>query len=254
MRNVLLVSVLLVLMLAACAPAAATEAPSEVTEEPTSLPTEAGEQPTSTPEGESAPSGEEPLGPTEEAAIKQLALNLGLDEEVISILSSEEVEFSDACLGVTIEGMLCAQVVTPGREIVLEANGIEYVYHTTEDGSRIQPATPALIWKREGGIAGFCDMLTVFRSGEVFASKCNSQAEGEMGSLATLLSVQELRQFNEWMAKFSEAELDASDPAGVADRMVVTLEIFGAGDEPPTEAEQQELFEFAQDLYTKLSQ
>ena len=254
MRRVLFLSLLVILILAACAPAAATEAPSDVGEEPTSV-QETQEAPpesegsTSTPEAESTP-----LDPAEDAVIEQLAKNLGLEEEGISVLRSEEVEFNDACLDVPIEGMLCAQVITPGREIVLEVDGIQYAYHTTEDGSRIQPATPALIWKREGGIAGFCDILTVFRSGEVFTSKCNSQAEGMMGTFATLLSAQEKRQFNEWMTEFREAELDASDPAGVADRMMVTLKIIGAGDVPPTEAEQQQLFEFAQELYQELAQ
>lgn len=259
MRRVLFFSLLVVLTLAACAPAAATEAPAEVSEEPTSVqetreaPPEP-EESTSTPEAESTPSEVGPLGPADEAVIAQLATNLGLEEEGISVLRSEEVEFSDACLGVRIEGMLCAQMITPGREIVLEAEGIQYVYHTTEDGSRIQPATPALIWKREGGIAGFCDILTVFRSGEVFASRCNSQAEGMVGSFATLLSAQEQRQFNEWMVELGEAELDASDPAGVADRMVVTLKIIGAGDEPPTQEQQEVMLEFAQELYQKLAQ
>jgi hypothetical protein len=185
--------------------------------------------------------------------VEQIAENLDLAESDISVISSEEVEFGDACLDVEVEGVLCAQVVTPGRVIVLEADGIEYTYHASEDGSRIQPATLAMTWKREGGIAGFCDILTVFRSGEVYTGKCNSQDEGRMGTFASLLSSQEVTQFHSWMAELGEAELDASDPEGVADRMIVTLEFFGAGDEPPTESEQQELFEFAQDLYTELA-
>lgn len=193
-------------------------------------------------------------GPAEATVIKQMAENLGLQESDISVLSSEEVEFGDACLGVAVEGILCAQVVTPGRIIVLEANGVQYEYHTSADGSRVQPATPALIWKREGGIAGFCDTLTVFRSGEVYTSKCNSQAEGVMDTFANLLSAQEQAQFNDWITKFGEADLDASDPAGVADRMVVTLKFAGAGNKAPTKAEQQQLFEFAQDVYNKLAQ
>jgi len=199
---------------------------------------------------------EDPLsaGAAEQAVIKQLAQNLGLDESDISLVSTEDVEFGDACLGVAIEGMLCAQVVTPGRIVMLEANGVQYEYHTTADGTRVQPATPALIWKREGGIAGFCDTLTVFRSGEVYTSKCNSQAEGMMGTFTNLLSAQEQKQFNDWTAKFGEVDLDASDPAGVADRMVVTLKFTGAGSKTPTKAEQQKLFEFAQDLYQKLAQ
>lgn len=243
MRRMLLVSVLFILMMTACAPAAATEAPTEIaTEEP------------STSEPGDVPPENQPAGPAEETAIKQLAENLGLQESDITVISSEETEFSNACLDVVIEGMLCAEVITPGRIVVLEANDIEYEYHTSEDGSRVQPATPALIWKREGGIAGFCDTLTVFRSGEVFASKCNSQDEAVMGTFATLLSAQEGRQFNEWITEFDEAELDASDPAGVADRMMVTLKFVGVGDKTPTSAQEQELFDFAQNLYTEMTQ
>jgi hypothetical protein len=58
----------------------------------------------------------------------------------------------------------------------------------------------------------------------------------------------------DWMAQFDEAKLDASDPAGVADRMVVSLELFGAGSKQVTKSDQQALFEFAQNLYKKLSQ
>jgi hypothetical protein len=195
----------------------------------------------------------EAAGVAELAVIKQLAANLGLTEGDISVASSEAVEFGDACLGVAMEGLMCGQVVTPGRIIVLEAKGVQYAYHTSEDGSRIQPATTALVWKREGGIAGFCDILTVFRSGEVYTSSCKSQADGKMGTLAKLLSAQEQKQFNDWLTRFGEADLDASDPAGVADRMMVTLKVFGSGNKPPSTAEQQQLFEFAQALYTKLA-
>jgi hypothetical protein len=230
------------LLFTACtAEPAPTEEPSDVknTPDPTSV--------------EAEPSTEEiPLGPAEEAVIKQLAENLGLQEGDITLVSSEDTEFEDACLGVAMEGVLCAQVITPGRTIVMEANDLAYEYHTSEDGSRIQPATLALVWKREGGIAGFCDTLTVFRSGEVYASKCGSEADGKMGTLADLMTAREIGQFNDWIAEFSNAQLDASDPRGVADRMVVTLELFGTGADEPTESDQQTLFEFAQDLYQTL--
>jgi hypothetical protein len=153
-----------------------------------------------------------------------------------------------------MEGVMCAQVVTPGRIIVLEANGIPYEYHTSQNGSRVQTATLAMVWKREGGIAGFCDTMVVFRSGEVLTSQCDLRGEGKMGTFAGLLTSREIQQFSNWTAEFGEAKLDASDPKGVADRMVVTLEFYGSGTEEPTESEQQALFKFAQDLYQELAQ
>src|SRR6266545_5746660 len=190
----------------------------------------------------------------EEVVIKQLAANLGLQESDISVVSSTTIEFNDACMGVAMEGVMCAQGVTPGHIIVLEANGVQYEFHTNADGSHIQPATLAMVWKREGGIAGFCDTLTVFRSGEVYANQCKPQAEGRMGTFANLLSSDQQNQFMDWMAQLGEEKLDASDPKGVADRMVVTLDLFGTGNKQITKSNQQELFEFAQNLYQKLSQ
>jgi len=40
-------------------------------------------------------------------------------------------------------------------------------YRTNQDGMQIRPATVLMTWKREGGIAGFCDYITVF-----FQVKC----------------------------------------------------------------------------------
>jgi hypothetical protein len=189
----------------------------------------------------------------EKIVIKQLAENLGLKESDISVVSNTTIEFRDACMGVALEGVTCAQVITPGHIVVLEANGVQYEFHTDANGSRVQPASLAMVWKREGGIAGFCDTMTVFRSGEVYTSQCKPQPEGRMGTFANLLSSSEQDQFIDWMAQFGEAHLDASDPAGVADQMKVTLDLFGTGSKQITKSDQQALFEFAQNLYQKVS-
>ncbi|HSB00232.1 MAG TPA: hypothetical protein VLE49_06250 [Anaerolineales bacterium] len=196
--------------------------------------------------------GAQDLGVAEQTVIKQLAANLGYQDSDISVLSSEVVEFRDGCLGVSLPDVMCTQVITPGRIIVLEANGIQYEYHISANGSRVQPATLALVWKRQGGIVGFCDTLTVFLSGEVYASRCKPQPDGRMGTFADLLSAEEQAKFSDWMTTFAVTNLDASDPKGVADRMMVTLEVFGTGTKPPSPAEQQALFQFSQDLFRKL--
>ena len=198
--------------------------------------------------------GAQDAGAVEEMVSKQLAANLGLQESDISVVSSANIEFPDSCLGVAMSDGMCAQVVTPGHIIVLEAKGIQYEYHTSADGSRLQPATLALVWRREGGIAGFCDTLTVFLSGEVYTNQCKGQPEGKMDTLAHLLSAAEQKQFSRWIADFGQLNLDASDPKGVADQMMVTLNFWGRGNKQPTELEQKALLEFAQNLYQKLAQ
>ena len=190
-------------------------------------------------------------GLVEEAIITQLAENLGLDKSDVSVVSSTDVEFNDACLGVAMPDVMCALVITPGRIIVLEANGIQYEYHTNGDAARIQPATLALTWKREGGIAGFCDSMTVFLSGEVYVSNC--KGDSRMGTLAGLLSAGELKQFNTWIGQFGQLELDASDPEGVADRMVVTLSFFGLSNGRPATGDKDALFLWVQDLFQRMN-
>jgi len=196
--------------------------------------------------------GESPsLGPVEDAVIKQLANNLGLNEKDITVVSSTEVEFSDACLGVSMPDVMCAQVITSGRVIVLEADGVQYEYHTSVNGSRIQPATLALTWKREGGIAGFCDNLTVFLSGEVYGDQCKT-SDGRMKTFASLFTASEQKQFTTWVAKYGQVDLDASDPKGVADGMTVLLTFYGSGDSQPSKDDGVAMFGWAQDVFQKL--
>lgn len=226
--------VLLLAILSACAPATPTEIPATMTPELTEA--------------------DQNSQVVETAVVQVLAGNLGLDENEISVKSNDEVEFSNACMDiVAFSDVTCAQVVTPGRIVILEANGLEYEYHTSSNGDVIQPATLALTWTREGGIAGFCDRMAVFLSGEVYATNCRAKGIETAGTFAELISAKEQKQFTTWFLKFDQVNLDASDPAGVADRMSVTLEFYGSGSEEPSKTEEQALFAWAQGLYQKLS-
>jgi hypothetical protein len=187
----------------------------------------------------------------EDAVINQLANNLGLDEKDIIVVSSTETEFGDSCLGVSMPEVMCAQVITSGHIIVLEANDVQYEYHTNAEGSHTVPATLALTWKREGGIAGFCDNLTVFLSGEVYGNQCRT-GDGRMDTFTSLLSASEQKQFTAWIAEYGQVELDASDPKGVADGMTVLLSLYGNGDAQPSKEDGTAIFLWAQDLYQKL--
>jgi len=183
--------------------------------------------------------------------IQQLASNLGLQESDISVVSSSDVEFADACLGVAMNEMMCAQVITPGKIVVLESAGVQYEYHVSNDGALVQPATLALTWSRTGGIAGFCDNLTIFLSGEVYGNQCKN-TDGRMESFTSLFSASEQKQFGAWITEFSQENLDASDPEGVSDSMTVTLILFGRGNGKPGRAEKEMILNWAQELYQRL--
>jgi hypothetical protein len=192
-------------------------------------------------------------GPVDNSVIKQLANNLGLNEKDITVVSSSDVEFPDSCLGVSMPDIMCSQIVTPGRIIVLEVDGVQYEYHTNANGSQTTPATLALTWKREGGFAGFCDSLTVFLSGEIYGNQCKT-SDGRMKTFSTLLSATEQQQFTAWIAKYGQVDLDASDPKGVADGMTVLLSLYGNGDTQLSKDDSSALFTWAQDVFQKLYQ
>jgi len=225
---------LLILTVMACSPEApATEGPI-VDEPPTHIPVD--------------------LTPAQRAALTALSENLGLPVEEIKLVSTEAVEWPDGCLGVQEEGLACTQVIIPGFRVILEANGRQMEYRTNEDGTQIRPATIAMTWKREGGIAGFCDSMTVYLSGEVHASSCKGDQYVE-GRRIDILSEDEMAKFDEWLNTYGNVNIDASDPKGVSDRMVVTLTFVGTGSQQTLSAsDKEELLNFAQELHQRLHQ
>lgn len=192
-----------------------------------------------------------------QAARLALAEKLGLNPYAISMVSIESREWSDACLGVASPGQACAQVITPGYRVVLEAQGQEYIYHTNESGSQVREASSSagdadeliLSWHREGGIAGFCDDLLIYRSGVMTGSTCQVIPAADLGQQE--LSPDHLRQLNEWMATLQSFEMEQSDGA-VADSMTIRLTFVGQGDRAATDEEKQAISAFASQLYGQL--
>jgi hypothetical protein len=75
----------------------------------------------------------EPLALDE--ARRDLSERLGVPEAQVSVEQVERVEWPDACLGAGGHDEVCAQVVTPGFRIVLEARGDQHVYHSDLKGN-----------------------------------------------------------------------------------------------------------------------
>jgi hypothetical protein len=66
-----------------------------------------------------------------EIVIVDMETNIG---SVASIVSSEYVEWPNSCLGAETEGVVCAEVITPGFKIIAEAGGQQVEYHTDLKG------------------------------------------------------------------------------------------------------------------------
>lgn len=74
--------------------------------------------------------------PTAVSAVRTLvAINLGISEGVVIVTGAFEREWPNSCLGLAEEDELCAQVITPGFEVTVQAQGAEFIYHTNANGS-----------------------------------------------------------------------------------------------------------------------
>lgn len=76
-----------------------------------------------------SPSTSESAGEGPAAAMNDLAKRLGIDAEEVSVVSAEEVTWSDASVGCPEPGKMYAQMLVSGSLIVLEADGKQYEYH-----------------------------------------------------------------------------------------------------------------------------
>jgi hemin uptake protein HemP len=73
----------------------------------------------------------------EEAAKEFLSRELGTSVKDIKLVSIEAVDWPDSCLGVKDPKSACMTVVTPGYELIFEADGVTYEIHSDKTGKNI---------------------------------------------------------------------------------------------------------------------
>ena len=76
-------------------------------------------------------------------------------ESDVAVLSAEETEFTDGCLGLGGPAESCLQAITPGWLVMLSANGQEYEVHTDATGQQVRIAG-----LDGGGATGEMDAIT----------------------------------------------------------------------------------------------
>jgi len=108
-----------------------------------------------------------------------------------------------------------------------------------------QGSSTILTWSRDGGFAGFCDELKVSASGEVTTSSCRSAA-----SRTAKLSNGDLARLDGWRASFGAVAIEMRDSAA-ADGLMSKLTLAGAGSGKPTGSEQQQMLDWAQNVYSQ---
>jgi hypothetical protein len=175
-----------------------------------------------------------------EAAIlarQALAAALGLPHELlVSIIKVEAVEWPDSCLGVSSPDVMCAQVVTPGYRILLEANGRQYEYHTNETGSQIVPLQAQLpSMGNSAAVLTWQSQDEPCQSIEIDAQRVSYGACDSPLALARLSSVR-LAELGQFQAAYASFQTDT--PSG-------KIVFQGKGSLAPTPAQQRALAEWA---------
>ncbi|MAZ67588.1 hypothetical protein CL652_02330 [bacterium] len=63
-----------------------------------------------------------------------------VDEGVVIVMSAYEKDWPNACLGLELQEEMCAQVITPGFEVVVQVSttGERFTYRTNYNGSIVR--------------------------------------------------------------------------------------------------------------------
>lgn len=167
------------------------------------------------------------------AARRYLAQRLGLyDPQTITVVSVEEVTWPDACLGAARPNEMCAQVLTPGYRIVLEAQGTRYTLHTNQAGSAIRlvetlprgSAQPLVRWQRQSESACL--------SAEVSLQGLTYGACGAAAQRWAFKSPEQAAELSEWVQTYAPFE---------AETALGWVSLAGKGTQTATPAEQRSL-------------
>ena len=196
---------------------------------------------------------ENPSSLSEQTNLTNQFQALNLDPNKVRVVSSSQFEWSDSCLGIDQPGVDCLPLATQGYSVVIEANGLQFEYHSDLTGSNIQPATPGLSWTREGGEEGYCDRLIIYLPDTAHACWCQS---GEMKAatvnLLDTLSVEEYDQLIGLLRDFNENSVDQSS-SGDSDSAVVSLTFYGQGEVFPNSDQQQSLLAISQEIFSRIA-
>jgi hypothetical protein len=141
----------------------------------------------------------------------------------------------------TGQGMLTA---TPAEQRML-AEWAGQVAREAETGAANAMDGLAFIWHREGGIAGFCDDLSVYMTGIAYGSDCSGTLIQSLGSRR--LTGDELAELYTWVDGLASFQERQKDPA-TADAMTVGLLLTGRGERVATDEEKAAMTQFASEV------
>jgi hypothetical protein len=117
-----------------------------------------------------------------------------------------------------------------------------------EQGLHERAVDRAIVWRRQGGLAGVCDLVVVGRSGTAIAYGCRGGTERETARID--IPAGEMAQLFTWLDNIETFSWRSDDPA-LAEGMSITLDFAGEGVEPASEAEREAIMAFVNRVVTR---
>ncbi len=99
-------------------------------------------------------------------------------------------------------------------------------------GEELESAGGGFTWRREGGIAGFCDIVTVVAGDVATVATCRSDPPDALGSVE--LTAAQAERLDGWVERLASFNREQSDPA-TADSLTITISFTGSGSARPTD-------------------
>jgi hypothetical protein len=147
---------------------------------------------------------------------------------------------------------LLAAGLLAGCGAAAAASGEDRVEQVTpEPGVTPLPAhvdTGTLAWHREGGIAGFCDDVSVSLDGSYTIDGCGARPKNHRTGQ---LSASQLEQLTGWAAKFQSFDTSKDQGPVVPDGMIQAIVFTGTGTAQPSPDNLAAITQFAQTLLTQ---
>lgn len=104
-------------------------------------------------------------------AKENLAELLGVPIRAIGVMSVDEVDWPDGCLGIDEVGTACITVIVPGLQIVLQHEDTGFVYHTDKQETVLLAETfipEDLVQVRVEAVDGTGEVITTVEAGDEF--------------------------------------------------------------------------------------
>lgn len=176
---------------------------------------------------------------------KQVELSPERTKELAALFINYGVFSGETETGtVTFEGQGAAQ---PSEvEIRSVAEWARLVYMEAEGGRGSAAQGLAMAWHQEGGIAGFCSDLAIYRSGLAQPTSCKAGRQGVLDPYR--MRPEDLKQLYAWVDTLASFEYEQDDNVA-ADGMLTRLIFTGEGTQKATAAQQQMIAEFAGRIY-----